>query len=78
MLWAGTGTAGLILLLAWLAAPLLMSGLAVQPRQALTGLVLAFSLGSFMNAWLLDFTPGHVYMVLLAWLMSDRYRSNLA
>ncbi len=78
MLWAGTGTAGLILLLAWLAAPLFMSGLDGQRRQALTGLILAFSLGSFMNAWLLDFTPGHVYMVLLAWLMSDRYRSDLA
>ena len=30
-----------------------------------------------MNAWLLDFTPGHVYVVLLAWLMSERYRSNI-
>jgi O-antigen ligase len=75
MLWAGTGSVGLLLFLAWLATPLFARGLSAYQRHALTGLVLAFAIGSLMNAWLLDFTPGHVYMVLLAWLLSDRYRS---
>jgi hypothetical protein len=77
MLWAGTGIAGVLMFLAWLALPLLTRGLRPHQRHALTGLILAFALGSFMNAWLLDFTPGHVYIVLLAWLMSERYRSSL-
>ena len=59
------------------AAPVQPGGLRLHQRHALTGLILAFALGSFMNAWLLDFTPGHVYVVLLAWLMSERYRSNI-
>jgi O-antigen ligase len=77
MLWAGTGIAGVLMFLAWLALPLFTRGLRPHQRHALTGLILAFALGSFMNAWLLDFTPGHVYIVLLAWLMSERYRSSL-
>lgn len=78
MLWAGTGILGLILFLVWLLAPLLRRGVRGFRRDALTGLVLAFASGCFFNAWLLDFTPGHVYMVLLAWLLSDRLRPSVA
>jgi O-antigen ligase len=76
MLWAGTGIVGLLLFLAWLALPLFTRGLHPYQRHALTGLILAFAVGSLLNAWLLDFTTGHAYIVLLAWLMSERYRSN--
>jgi hypothetical protein len=45
-------------------------------RQAMSGLVLAFAVGCCLNSWLLDFTPGHIYMVLMAWLLSERYRTE--
>lgn len=78
MLWAGTGIFGLLLFVVWLVTPLLMRGLPVFRRQAISGLVLAFAVGCCLNAWLLDFTPGHVHMVLLAWLLSERYRATSA
>lgn len=74
MLWAGTGIVGLIFFLVWLGAPLLIARASDLPRDSLSGLMLAFSVGCLFNAWLLDFTPGHVYVTLLAWLLSERYR----
>lgn len=74
MLWAGTGILGLISLLVWLAIPLRARGLSHSRKRALRGLVLTFAAGSLLNSWLLDFTPGHIYIVLLAWLVSQRYR----
>jgi O-antigen ligase len=76
MLWAGTGTLGLLLFLVWLVLPMFMRGFEGFRRQAMSGLVLAFAVGCCLNSWLLDFTPGHIYMVLMAWLLSERYRTE--
>ena len=65
----GGGIAGLALFLAWLSAGLW------QARRthsaALAGLVLAFALGCLFNSMLLDFIEGHVYVVLMGWLVAE-------
>ena len=78
MQWAGGGLPALILLIGWMASPLLTKGHSPSTRRALTGLILLFGLGCLFNSWLLDFTPGHLFTVLIAWQLSGRYREQHA
>ena len=70
MQWAGAGLPALLLFLAWLAAPVLRRSSSHTARWSVWGLVLAFAVGCLFNAWLLDFIEGHLYVALLAWLLS--------
>lgn len=76
MQWVGGGAIALVLLTAWLASPLLSRGHSQGTRRSVIGLVLAFFIGCLVNSWLLDFTEGHIYIVLMGWLLSERYRSG--
>lgn len=76
MQWASGGVVAVLLLVAWLACPVLSRGHGTDIRRSVLGIVLAFSIGSLVNSWLLDFTEGHVYIVLVAWLLSQRYRPS--
>ncbi len=66
------GVVALALFVAWLAVPL---GTAWRARPGIgglmTGLVLAFAIGSVFNSLLLDFVEGHIYMALLAWVVAE-------
>jgi heptosyltransferase-3 len=64
----GGGIVGLLLFLAWLGAA------AVQTRRSplLAGIVIAFAVGCVFNSLLLDFTEGHLYVAMLAWLLAER------
>ena len=66
----GGGAVALVLLLAWLALPLVR---ATQPGRncALAGVALAFAAGCLFNSLLMDFVEGHLYMALLAWLLAQ-------
>jgi O-antigen ligase len=78
MQWAGGGLSALILLIGWMVSPLLSKGHSPSTRRVLAGLILLFGLGCLFNSWLLDFTPGHVFTVLIAWQLSGRYRQQHA
>lgn len=41
------------------------------PQQVLQGLTITFALGSLANSWLLDMTPGHLWMFWLAWSLAQ-------
>ena len=70
------GLPALALFLVWIALPLyaaLRPG-AQDPRAAsmLACVTLAFAAGSLFNSSLLDFTEGHIYAALAAWLLAWR------
>lgn len=70
------GLPALALFLAWIALPLyaaLRPG-TQDPRAAgmLACVALAFAAGSLFNSLLLDFTEGHIYAALSAWLLAWR------
>ena len=65
----GGGIAGLVLFLGWLGAGLWQARRAHS--AALAGLVLAFALGCLFNSMLLDFMEGHLYVVLVGWLVAE-------
>lgn len=71
MQWVGGGVAGLLLFGLWLVAPLASSPPQDPYRKARFGLVAAFAAGCLFNSWLMDFAEGHMYMVLLAWMISQ-------
>lgn len=76
MQWAGGGFLAFALWLVWLASPLFPRGHDPGIRVSMAGLVVAFSVGCLFNSWLLDFTEGHVYLVIMAWLLSHKYRRD--
>jgi O-antigen ligase len=65
----GGGLPALALFLAWLTLPVLRRA---TPRwqPGLVGLVLAFAAGCLFNSMLMDFTEGHFYVAVLAWLLA--------
>lgn len=70
------GLPALALFLAWIALPLyaaLRPG-AQDPRAAgmLACVALAFAAGSLFNSLLMDFTEGHIYAAMAAWLLAWR------
>ena len=70
------GLPALALFLTWIALPLyaaLRPG-TQDPRAAgmLACVALAFAAGSLFNSLLLDFTEGHIYAALAAWLLAWR------
>ncbi|WP_053076774.1 glycosyltransferase family 9 protein [Caenimonas sp. SL110] len=66
------GVIALALFVAWLALTLRAAARARPGIGALmTGLVLAFIIGSAFNSLLLDFVEGHIYMALLAWVIAE-------
>lgn len=70
------GLPALTLFLAWIALPLyaaLRPG-TQDPRAAgmLACLALAFAVGSLFNSLLMDFTEGHIYAAMAAWLLAWR------
>lgn len=72
----GGGLPALTLFLAWIALPLyaaLRPG-TQDPRAAgmLACLALAFAVGSLFNSLLMDFTEGHIYAAMAAWLLAWR------
>jgi heptosyltransferase-3 len=71
----GGGFLALVLFLAWLGltfrAALLVPASAASAGM-LSGVALAFAIGSLFNSMLMDFVEGHLYMALLAWLLAER------
>ncbi len=73
----GGGIAALGLYLAWLAVTLRQAVRRTGTARAmLTGLCLAFIVGGVFNSLLLDFTEGHFYIALLAWLAAEAARAR--
>ena len=75
---AGGGAAALALFLAWLAAPALRRDRNGRMSPALSGVVLAFAVACLFNSLLMDFTEGHFYMAMLAWLLAHERRHAVA
>ncbi len=67
---AGGGVVGLGLFLAWLGLPLLRQKTG-HPDWIFIVPALAFATGCIFNSMLRDFTEGHYYVVLLAWLLAN-------
>ena len=68
----GGGAAALALFVAWLGLALRQAAQARAPIGGmLTGTVLAFAVASLFNSLLLDFMEGHLYAVVLAWLLAE-------
>lgn len=70
------GLAGLALFLGWLAAPALRRDPDGRAPPALVGLVIAFAFACLFNSLLLDFTEGHYYMAVLAFLIARERRTT--
>ena len=70
------GLAGLALFLAWLAAPALRRDPDGRAPPALVGLVIAFAFACLFNSLLMDFTEGHYYMAVLAFLLARERRAT--
>ncbi len=68
----GGGVASLSLFLAWLGVALRTGARARTTAGAmLIAITLAFAVSCLFNSSLLDFTEGHLYMALLAWLLAE-------
>ncbi|WP_298929760.1 O-antigen ligase family protein [uncultured Ramlibacter sp.] len=67
----GGGAVALLLFLAWLVLPMLRKAQSGQVHAALVGASLAFAAGCLFNSLLMDFTEGHFYSVVLAWLLAQ-------
>jgi len=66
----GGGIAALALFLAWVGLPMLRRTPGNNTGAVLASLSLAFAVGCLFNSLLMDFVEGHVYGVLLAWLLA--------
>ena len=66
----GGGIVALALFLAWVALPMARRGPAGVTGMTV-GVSLAFAVGCLFNSLLMDFVEGHVYGVLLAWLLAQ-------
>ena len=67
----GGGVAALALFVAWLVLPLVRKTPSGNTRSLLVGVSLAFAAGCLFNSLLMDFVEGHLYGVLLAWLLAQ-------
>ena len=72
------GAGSLALFLGWLGVTLRQAIRSRSPAGGmLTGIALAFAVGSLFNSLLLDFVEGHFYMAVLAWLLAEnRYAAR--
>lgn len=75
---ASGGAPALALLLAWIAAPGLRRKSSGRAPLAVPGLVIAFAVGCLFNSLVLDFTQGHFYTTILAWLLARERRADAA
>jgi ADP-heptose:LPS heptosyltransferase/O-antigen ligase len=67
----GGGIVSLALFLAWLAMGFRTAARAAPHERAqLSGTTLAFAVGCIFNCLLLNFVEGHIYIVLLGWLVA--------
>jgi O-antigen ligase len=68
----GGGLAALGLFLTWLVLPLVRAARQPSPQAgSLAGIALAFAVACVFNSLLNDFVEGHLYTVLLPWLLAD-------
>lgn len=67
------GGVALVLFLAWLGVALAQAARTRAPVSGmLAGCALAFAVGCLFNSMLYDYSQGHLYMGLLAWLLAER------
>ena len=67
------GGVALVLFLGWLGVALVQGARARAPVGGmLAGCTLAFAVGCLFNSMLYDYSQGHLYMGLLAWLLAER------
>lgn len=73
---AAGGVPALAMFLAWIGLPMAAALWRRAATDDTTGslacVALAFAVGSLFNSLLLDFTEGHLYGALMAWLMAQR------
>jgi len=70
------GAPALVLFLVWLLAPLIQKFQGKKVSSSLLGISLAFAVGCLFNSLLTDFTEGHLYAGLLAWLLAQADESD--
>jgi len=74
----GGGLPALVLFIAWLVLPAMRRTPSGELHAALVGAGLAFGMGCLFNSLLMDFTEGHFYTVLLAWVLAQTGPDALA